>query len=125
MRDERRKGHGIHPIKDGIVEAMKSSGDVYTAAVDTVSLAVQCSLAAAKRAGSSSVGAVTYVALGAIRGALDFESDLGEACKGILVGVLLGTRERGDAALRTISHAARTVIHHTATTGSDVTGATA
>ena len=124
MTDEKRKGHGAHPIKDGIVNAIRSSGNVYTAAVDTVSLAVRNALAAARRAGSSAVGAVTYVALGAIRGALEFGNDLGEACKGIMVGVLLGTRERGDAAFRTISHTARTVIHHTAITGSDVATAT-
>jgi hypothetical protein len=124
MTDEKRKGHGAHPIKDGIVSAIRSCGNVYTAAVDTVSLAVQNALLAAKRAGSSSVGAITYVALGAIRGALEFGSDLGEACKGIMVGVLLGTRDRGDAAFRTISHTARTVIHHTANTGSDVVAAT-
>jgi hypothetical protein len=124
MIDEKRKGHGAHPIKDGIVNAIRSTGDVYTSAVDTVSLAVQDALAAAKRAGSSAVGAVTYVALGSIRGALEFGSELEEACKGIMVGVLLGTRDRGDAAQRTISHTARTVIHLTAITGSDVMAAT-
>jgi len=124
MSDEKRKGHVSHPIKDGIVSAIRDSGNVYTAAVDTVSLAVQNALAAAKRAGSSAVGAVTYVALGATRGALEYGSDLGEACKGIMVGVLLGAGDHGDAAFRTISHTARTVIHHTGMTGSDVKEAT-
>jgi len=124
MSDEKRKGHASHPIKDGIVNAIRNSGNVYTAAVDTVSLAVQNALSAAKRAGSSAVGAVTYVALGATRGALEYGSALGEACKGIMVGVLLGTQERGNAAFRSISHTARTVIHHTAMTGSDVKEAT-
>jgi len=124
MTDEKSKGRGGHSIKDVIVEAIKNSGNVYTAAVDTVSLAVRHSLSAARQAGSSAVGAVTSVASGAMRGALECDSDLGEACKGILVGVLLGTRERGEAALRTISRTARSVIHHTSATGSDVTGAT-
>jgi len=125
MTEEKRKGLGAHPIKDSIVDAIQDSGDVYTATVDTVSLAVQDALAASKRDGSSAVGAVTYVALGAIRGALEVDIDLAEACKGIVVGVLLGSRDRGDAFLRTISHTARTVAHHTAMTGSDVGAATA
>ncbi len=125
MTEEKRKGLGAHPIKDGIVNAIRNSGDVYTATVNTVSPAVQNTLAASKRAGSSAVGAVTCVALGAVRGALECGIDLTEACKGIVVGVLSGSRDRGEAALRTISHTARTVVHHTAITGSDVGAATA
>ena len=51
-------------------------------------------------------------------------SDLIQAGKGIVVGVLHGSGDRGEASLRTILHTARTVIHHTALTGCDVTSAT-
>jgi hypothetical protein len=100
------------------------TGDAYRAAVDTISTAVRTSLAAARRGGSSAVGAVTFVALGAIRGALEIGSDLTQAGRGIIVGVLHGSGDRGEAALGTISHAARTVLHHMATMGSDVTSVT-
>jgi hypothetical protein len=124
MTEEKRKGLGVHPIKDGIVHAIRDTGNAYTAAVDTVSVAVRNTLAAARRAGSSAVGAVTHVALGAIRGALEIGTNLTHVGRGIVVGVLHGSGHRGEASLRTISHTARTVLHHTAMTGSDVTGAT-
>jgi hypothetical protein len=124
MTEEKRKGLEVHPIKDAIMSAIRDTGHVYTAAVDNVSLAVRNTLAAAKRAGSSAIGAVTHVVLEAIRGALEMGSDLTQAGKGIVVGVLHGSGDRSEGSLRTIVHTARTVIHHTAMTGCDVTSAT-
>lgn len=124
MSEEKRKQPVAHPIRNLITKAILSTGNTYTAAVDTVSAAVRTTVTGAHNAGASAVLALTQVALGAIRGALEIGTDVSEAARGILVGVLHGTRERGEASLRTISHTARTVIHHTAITGSDVTAAT-
>lgn len=124
MSEEKRRAAANHPIKDAIANAINTTGNIYTGAVDTVSAAVRNTLAAARSAGASTVGAMTQVALGAIRGTLEIGTDLTQATKGILVGMLHGSRECGEASLRTISHTARTVIQHTAMTGSDVTGAT-
>jgi len=125
MTEEERNRPVAHPIKDGIANAIRSTGNAYASALATVSIAVRETLTASRRAGSSAVGAVTYVALGAVRGALEIGSDLAQACKGIVMGVLQGSGDRGEAALGTISHTARTIVHHTATTRSDVTSATA
>src|SRR6185503_4620253 len=116
MTEEERRGLRAHPSRE--------TDDADAAAVDNVSFAVRNSLAAARRGGWSAVGAVTHVALGAIRGALEIGSDLTQAGKGIIVGVLHGSGERGEGALDTISQAARTVLHHTAAMGSDVTSVT-
>jgi len=125
MTEEEKRELVPHPIKDGIAKALRSTGHAYAAAQAFVSVAVRETLTTTRRSGSSTVGAMTYVALGAIRGALEIGSDLAQACKGIVVGLLHGSGDRGEAALQTISHTARTVIHHTAMTRSDVTSATA
>jgi len=46
--------------------------------------------------------------------------DLGHATKGILVGVLRGTKATGKEALDTISHTARVTIQDTAEVGGDL-----
>jgi hypothetical protein len=125
MSELKRKGIGAPPIKKRFANALRGTGNAYTAAMMTVSAAVRDSLAVAKRRGTSPIGALTHVALGAIRGTLEVETDLSSAAKGILVGILHGSGDRGEAAFRTISHTARTIVHHTAITGSDVTSVVA
>jgi len=46
--------------------------------------------------------------------------DLGDAAKGITVGILRGTRETGEEALKTVAQTARTVIHQTSKLGGDL-----
>jgi hypothetical protein len=50
-------------------------------------------------------------------------ADLGHAAKGIMVGVLRGTKEAGTEVMATISHTAHVTIRDTAAVGGDLEAA--
>ena len=51
-------------------------------------------------------------------------SDLTPGSKAIVMGVVRGTGEKGDAALKIVSHTAKIVIHHIADMGGNLAAAT-
>ena len=60
------------------------------------------------------------MATGVIHGATEVGSDLGAAAKGIIIGVLHGTRETAAQALDKIGHTSASVIRTTAEVGGDL-----
>jgi len=120
MTEERTSDSRDMPVKGGGVKAVT---DVFTVIADTVSGAVTDAVKAAGNVGTSVVDSISEVARGALA-SIDARRDLSPAAKGIVVGVLRGTRETGPAALRTISHTARIVVLHSARLGADLARAT-
>jgi hypothetical protein len=68
--------------------------------------------------------AVSEVIRVALRGAVDRGADLGAAAKAIIMGVIRGGGTKGETALRMLTHAANTIIHHTADRGGNLAAAT-
>ena len=105
-------------FKNGAVD-QPGIRDVFATVLETVTSAIT---GAAK--GPEGAGAVTEVVKSAARGAVGMGSDLVPGSKAIVMGVVRGTGEKGDAALKLVSHTAKTVIHHTADMGGDLAAAT-
>jgi hypothetical protein len=97
-----------HPIRDGIVQALNSVGGVFTETSEAVSRAVFDTLHRAGGAGASAADSIADVISSAIQ-AID-DSDIENTVKGISVGVVRGTREKGRDALRTLGHTSTTVM---------------
>jgi hypothetical protein len=108
-----------HPIRDGIVQALNSAGGVFTETSEAVSRAVFDALHQAGRAGASAADSVADVVRSAIKG-IDDEADAENTIKGISVGVIRGTREKGREALLTLSYTGRTVIRETVREGGNL-----
>jgi len=110
-----RKGH--------VARALRSSEERCRDIADAVELSLAEAAKRADEAANSSLASVTDLIRGAIDGAAHAGSELAEVARGISAGVLRGTRRKGDAALKELSHAARTVMCHTAEAGGDMAAA--
>lgn len=110
----------VESVKNDIIGAVKGTGDIAKATVDTVSNTLSTTLKDTGKVGASATGAIADVAGGAIRGASHVGAHLGTAAKGTVIGVLRGTRHVGDQAIDTIGHTAGSVIEHTAAVGGDL-----
>ncbi len=94
--------------------------DVFGSLLETVSAGI----AEARRAGPDFLDAVSEVLLDAMRSAAKARSDLTQAAKAIVVGVLRGLGEREDAALLTLSRTARAVLREAAGLEADLAACT-
>jgi hypothetical protein len=104
-------------VKNGVVGAVKGTGDIAKVTADTVSSTLSTTFKDAGKVGVSATEAIGHVAGGAIQGAAQVGAHLGDAAKGTLTGVLRGTKHVGTEAMDTIGHTAGAVIHHTAAVG--------
>lgn len=110
----------IEKVSDGIVATMKGTGNVVQATVDTVTRILATVIKDVGVVGMSVTDVIADVASGGIRGAAQVGADLGHAAKGIMLGVLSGTREAGTAVLDTISYTSQVAIRDTAAVGGDL-----
>jgi hypothetical protein len=111
----------IETVKNNIVAAIVGTGDIVQAMVDTITQILATTIKDTGKVGTSDV--IADVASGAVRGAVQVGADLGHAAKGIMVGVLHGTKETGVAVLDTISHTSHAAIRDTAALGGDLEAA--
>jgi hypothetical protein len=113
----------IETVKNNIVAAIVGTGDIVQAMVDTVARVLALTIKDTGKVGTSVTDVIADVASGAVRGAVQVGADLGHATKGIMVGVLHGTKETGVAVLDTISHTSHAAIRDTAALGGDLEAA--
>ena len=95
----------VDSVKNGIIGAIKGTGEILNAVIDTVSDVLGNTLTSAGAVGSAATGAVSEVARGVIQGTSQVGGDLGQAAKGMIVGMLRGTKEVGGEALHTVARA--------------------
>ena len=112
----------IETVKDKIIAAIVGTGDIFQATTDTVA---QILAAANKdtKLGMSVSDVIADVSSGAVRGAVQVGADVGYAAKGIMMGMLRGTKETGTAVLETISRTSNAAIRDTAALGGDLEAA--
>ena len=113
----------IETVKNNIVAAIVGTGDIVQAMVDTVAQILAVTIKDTGKVGTSVTDVIADVTSGAVRGAVQVGADLGHAAKGIMVGVLHGTKETGAAVLDTISHTSHAAILDTAALGGDLEAA--
>jgi len=114
----------IEKVKGGIVAAIIGTGNVVQATVDTVTQILTTGIKDVGKLSISVTDVIADVASGAIRGAVQVGADVGHAAKGLMLGVLSGTKETGTAVLDTISHTSKVAIRDTALVGGDLEAAT-
>lgn len=117
MRSPRRPES--HPIRDGMAQALRGAGGVFTESSEAVARAVTAAVHEAGKSGEAVSERIADIVKGAIQGIDSAEEDAA-AIKGICVGVLRGTRESGAAASRTIQRTSGTVIRETLRRGGDL-----
>jgi hypothetical protein len=117
VNDASEKNPGSHPIKEGLMRALREGKDHFAAAADAVSEGITHAARGAGRVGVSMNDVISGAVGSAVHATLEAGGDLVQTSKGILVGVLRGTRETGDAALRTLSETSRSLIRQTARRG--------
>jgi hypothetical protein len=113
----------IETVKNDIIAAIMGTGDIVQATVDTVAQILATTIKDTGKVGTAVTDVIADVASGAIRGAVQVGADLGHATKGIMVGVLHGTKETGAAVLDTISRTSHAAILDTAALGGDIEAA--
>jgi len=84
--NEEKNVQGSHPVKSEIVNAIKGTGEVIGATVETVSGAVATTVSSAGKMGGAAIDAVTDVTRDTIKGAAEVGEDLGSAAKGAVQG---------------------------------------
>ena len=119
MEIEQRRGI-FESVKNGVVGAIRGTGDVAKAVVDTVSGTLTHTIKGTGAVGTSLIEALSDVSRAAIRGTADVGGDLGAAAKGALVGTLRGTKETSAQALDTITTTTSGVIRGTAEVAGDI-----
>jgi ElaB/YqjD/DUF883 family membrane-anchored ribosome-binding protein len=113
---------GTHPMKDRIARALRTSQERFRDVADAVELSLAEAVKRADEA-ADSIASLTDLIQSTIDGAVHAGSELADVAKGVWVGVLRGTRRKGDAALQELTHAARTIMCHTAALGGDMAAA--
>src|SRR5882672_10968878 len=95
---QRQKNAGpIETLKDGIVHAIEGTGDVTGAVVGTISKTVAKTIEDLGGVATSLMHATAEVVQGAVEAVMDVGGDRGAAAKGIVIGVLRGSKEAGVA----------------------------
>ncbi|HLY08160.1 MAG TPA: hypothetical protein VKW04_02535 [Planctomycetota bacterium] len=120
MRTKEQPNESAHPIRGGDSPATRSPEDLFAVMTETVATMVSRDLDHAGKTGGSTMESITDTAEQAFHGALDVGGDVGLAAKGVLVGVVRGSRVTGDAALQMADRVCRTLIRRTASAGAEV-----
>ena len=121
--EDRKAGEEKHAdVEEGLTHAYDVKGDAFGTIMKTVADGVVRAARGTGKAGISVPEAVTCVVRHAMQGSLD-GSDLVTRAKAIVMGVIRGTGEKEDVALKTLSHAAHSIIHQTAGMTGDIAAA--
>src|SRR6185503_17466993 len=99
-------------LKTDAVAPVPGIRDVFATVLETVTGGITAAAKESGRDGAALLGAVTEVVKSSARGAVGMGSDLVPGSKAIVMGAGRGTGEKGDAALKIVSHVAKIVIHH-------------
>ena len=110
-------------VQRGVAEAVKSAGGTAVAVIDSVADVVGAVLRDSGIIGATLVGAAAQIAEQAVRGAAKVGGEMGSVAHGFLLGLLRATKETGEEALVTITHAASCFIKQTGALGLDCAGA--
>ena len=110
--------------RGGNANAGRNTGDVFGTTLQTVYEGVASAARGGHKSGISVLEAVSSVVRPVVRESLASASGASavEGSKAIVLGVLRGTGEKDQAALKTLSHTVRTVIRETAQLNGDVAG---
>src|SRR5579862_3670319 len=92
-------------------------GDAFSRILETVTAEMTGLVLGTGPSTPPSLEAVSGVVKSAVRGAVNLGSNLISASKAIMMGVLRGAREKDDAGLRIVTHAARILVQQTADSG--------
>ena len=111
------EGRNAKPRKTG---DDAGSGDLF----EETSRMISEGLSRASLGGVACLDEVTAVVEGAVDGIVATRGDLVVGAKAILIGVLQATGERGEDALKTVSHVARTAVRQTAKSEEDLAAVT-
>jgi len=104
--------------------AWRGNGDVFGNILKTVSGGIAEAAGGAEKVGPLFLAAVTEVVQRALSGAVGMGDNLVMGTKAIIVGVVRGIGEKGEAALVLLSHAARSVLRNAAGMGADLAACT-
>ena len=110
----------IESVKHAIPSAIKVTGDVVQAAVDTVTETLNTTLEDFGKTGILVLGAAANVAKAVIHGATDVGAHLGHAAQGTVIGVLRASKHTGAEAIDTIRHTTYALIHGTSEVGGEL-----
>ena len=113
----------IETVKDRILAAVKGTGDIAQATVDTITQTLATAIRAPGRVDPAVTAALGDVASGAVHGAAEVGGDLGQPTRGIMLGVLRGSQGEGVQLLDTIRHTAHVAIWDTADVVGDLEAA--
>ena len=112
--------HIVASVKQDVVAAVKGTGDIAKAVLDTIAATFSTALRDTAHVGVAGTEAITHIAGGVIHGATEVGGDVGAAARGAVIGILRGTKATGAEAVTTISHTASSVIKHTSEVGGDL-----
>lgn len=113
-----------HPIRDGIVQALRGAGGLFTETSEAVSRAVTDAVHEAGAIGDDAADRIRVIVESAVRAMDGAGEDAAGAIKGITVGVLHGARKGTGSAARLLSKTSGTIVRETIRQGGDLTHAT-
>ena len=115
----------MEKAKDQIIAANSDSADIASVTVKTVTEILDTTLKDTGKGVVSVAAAIDDVASGAIHGAIHTATDLEQTAKGIMIGVLRGTRVASAEPISTILHTVEVTMRDIAAAGGNlVTAAT-
>lgn len=107
-------------VKDGIVDAVKRTEDRPGAMIEAVSRTVARTVQGVDGVTMSVMDVTSQVAHGTIQAVTEVDGDLGQATRGLVVGVVRGARQSGAVNLVTIGRTSESVIKAAARSSGDV-----
>ena len=109
MNQQPGRSNVFETVKHGLISSIEGTGDILKSVVDTTATTLATTIRGAGKTGVEGTRAITDVARGVIHGVTEVGSDIGEAAQGTVIGVLKGTRETGQEAMKTIGHTSGSV----------------
>ena len=107
-------------VKDDIVDAVRRTEDGPGAMIEAVSKAVARTVQGVDGVTMSVTDVTSQVAHGTIQAVAEVDGDLGQATRGLVVGVVRGARQSGAVNLVTIGRTSESVIRTAARMSGDV-----
>ncbi len=121
MVDDSTIETGLDPQHE--IDAYPSTEDVFAMILEKVSDSVASAARGSGSAGVTVIDSISEIVRTAVGGALGMGTDADVATKATLIGVMQGTGEKKNAAIRTLWYAVRTIIRRTAEVSGDMAGA--
>jgi hypothetical protein len=120
LKAEEAKAEGARSPRSKEGVPIEATGIVFGAIMKSVSEGVATACQGTEKTGVTVFEAVSLIVRSALRGATGAGSDFIMGTKAIMMGVIWGTGEKESAALKLLSHAARSVVRQTAVMHGDV-----